>query len=119
MTQNFDSNCEKDIRVFYIQAIDEKERHDWIASMQDEILFSISEVCTLARLPERANAVQTKWSYNCNIDMKEKVNRHKSRFEAEEFTQIEGIDYFDLFSSQCGTPRSVMSLYHFLVTEGT
>ena len=68
--------------------------------MKDEMKsMSINDVCDLVEIPNGAKTVGCKWVYKTKRDSKGNVERFKERLIAKGFTQREGIDYNETFSS--------------------
>nr|GFC08327.1 putative ribonuclease H-like domain-containing protein [Tanacetum cinerariifolium] len=71
----------------------------WIEAMQEVLLqFKMQKVWILVDLPYGNKAVGTKWVYRNKKDERGIVIRNKSRFVAQGHTQVEGIDYEEVFA---------------------
>jgi hypothetical protein len=72
----------------------------WLGAMEDEIRYmSINKVWDLEEITKRAKTVGCKWVYKTKCDSKWNIERFKSQLVAKGFTQREGIDYTETFSS--------------------
>jgi len=66
---------------------------DEMKSMQDNNLWDLIE------LPEGMKPISCKWIFKTKKDSKANIWRYEAHLVAKGFTQKEGIDYKDLFSS--------------------
>ncbi|GJT27157.1 putative ribonuclease H-like domain-containing protein [Tanacetum coccineum] len=67
--------------------------------MQDELLqFKVQKVWTLVDLPNGKRVIGTKWVYRNKKDERGIVIKNKARLVAQGYTQIEGINYDEVFS---------------------
>ncbi|GJY50535.1 putative ribonuclease H-like domain-containing protein, partial [Tanacetum coccineum] len=72
----------------------------WIEAMQDELLqFRLQKVWRLVDLPKGKHAIGTKWVYRNKKDERGIVVRNKARLVAQGYTQEEGIDYDEVFTT--------------------
>jgi hypothetical protein len=72
----------------------------WFKAMEDELSSMNSNgVWDLVEISDGAKKVRCKWVYKTKYDSKGKVERFKVRLVAKGFTQREGIDYTEIFSS--------------------
>ena len=68
--------------------------------MQDEIRpMSTNGVWDLKRIPNGVKTVGCKWVYKTKYDFKRNIEIFKVRLMTKSFTQREGIDYNETFSS--------------------
>ena len=68
--------------------------------MQDEMRsMNTNGVWDLEAIPKGVKTVGCKWVYKTKPDFKGNIERFKERFVAKGFTQREGVDYNDTFSS--------------------
>ncbi|KAA0026048.1 gag-pol polyprotein [Cucumis melo var. makuwa] len=71
----------------------------WINAMQEELLqFKRKNVWALVPKPDEANIIRTKWIFKNKADESGCVTRNKSRFMAQGYAQIEGIDFDETFA---------------------
>ncbi|GJR42454.1 putative ribonuclease H-like domain-containing protein [Tanacetum coccineum] len=65
----------------------------WIEAIQEELLqFKLQEVWTLVDLPNRKEAIGSKWVFQNKKDVRGVMIRNKARLVAQWYTQEEGID---------------------------
>jgi hypothetical protein len=73
---------------------------NWLEAMQDEMKsISTNKVWDLEEIPKRGKTVCCKWVYKTKCDSRGNVERYKVRLMAKGFTQREGIDNNEIFSS--------------------
>jgi hypothetical protein len=71
----------------------------WINVMQEELgQFIRNEVWDLVPRPKKMNVIGTKWIYKNKSDEKGIVTRNKARLVAQEYAQIEGVDFDETFA---------------------
>lgn len=63
-------------------------------------------------LPPHKKAIGYNWIYKTKFHVDGTIERHKARLLAQEFTQVEGIDFFDISSlvAKLTTVRLLLSL---------
>jgi hypothetical protein len=72
----------------------------WLDAMKDEMRsMSVNKVWDLEEFPKGAKTVGCKWVYKTKCDSNGNIKRLKTRLVAKGFTQREGIDYTETFSS--------------------
>nr|GEX64061.1 zinc finger C2H2-type/integrase DNA-binding domain-containing protein [Tanacetum cinerariifolium] len=57
-----------------------------------------NETWTLEDLPKGKQAIDSKWVYKIKFKPNGKVEKYKARLVAKGFTQMEGVDYHDMFA---------------------
>ncbi|KAK2362195.1 putative mitochondrial protein [Trifolium repens] len=71
----------------------------WIDAMQEELNeFKRNEVWDLVPRPDGVNIIGTKWVYRNKSDESGVVTRNKARLVAQEYSQIEGVDFDETFA---------------------
>nr|GEX16374.1 putative ribonuclease H-like domain-containing protein [Tanacetum cinerariifolium] len=71
----------------------------WIETIQEELFqFKMQKVWVLVDLPHGKRAIGTKWVFKNKKDERGIVVRNKSRLVAQGHTQVEGIDYEEVFT---------------------
>jgi hypothetical protein len=76
------------------------EDPDWLFAMHEELNnFERIKVWTLVEKPKDCqNVIGTKWIFKNKRDANGIVIRNKARLVAEGFSQVEGIDYGEIFA---------------------
>ena len=71
---------------------------DWVLAMQEELNnFTRNEVWELVERPKQ-NVIGTKWVFRNKQDEHGVVRRNKARLAAQDFTQIEGLDFGEIYA---------------------
>jgi hypothetical protein len=84
----------------YKEAIKSKNLLKWHEAMEEELRsMSSNDVWDLVEIFDGAKRVGCKWVYKMKYDSKGKIERFNTRLVAKGFTQREGIDYKETFSS--------------------
>lgn len=57
-------------------------------------------------------AIRTKWVYDSKLDGKGTTTKYKARLVAKEYSQIEGVDFYEVFAPviRYATVRTVMTI---------
>jgi hypothetical protein len=67
---------------------------DWVNTMHEELNnFKRNQVCELVERPKRHNVIGTKWIFRNKQDQDGIVVRNKARLVAQDYTQVEGLDF--------------------------
>ncbi|GJU46098.1 retrovirus-related pol polyprotein from transposon TNT 1-94 [Tanacetum coccineum] len=87
--------------------------HSWIESMQDELnQFERLQVWELVPRLEGKNVIALKWIWKNKCDADNIVVRNKTRLMAKGYKQEEGIDFEELFTSDCPYLRLCRMFHH-------
>ncbi|KAL0355474.1 UNVERIFIED_CONTAM: Retrovirus-related Pol polyprotein from transposon TNT 1-94 [Sesamum radiatum] len=79
----------------YAQA---RRKFEWEKAMADEIEgFENNNTWYLTPLPEGKQAIGSKWFYKLKLSPDGSVSRYKARLVAKGYTQVEGVDYTEIF----------------------
>ena len=91
--------------VCYVSVVEPKSVNDalcdesWINTMHDKLAqFERNCVWKLVPRPHHTNVVSTKWIFKNKTDEFRQVIRNKARLVAQEYTQVEGIDFDETFA---------------------
>nr|AAK50132.1 putative gag-pol polyprotein [Oryza sativa Japonica Group] len=72
---------------------------DWMNAMHEELNnFARNKVWTLIERPRDHNVIGTKWIFRNKQDENGLVVRNKTRLVAQGFTQVEGLDFGEIFA---------------------
>ncbi|GBN16857.1 Retrovirus-related Pol polyprotein from transposon TNT 1-94 [Araneus ventricosus] len=75
------------------------ERENWCNALKEELeILKVRDVYEIVPRPKNKNVLGNKWVYTLKKDVTGKIKRYRARLVAQGFRQIEGIDYFDIFS---------------------
>ena len=75
------------------------EDADWIKFMHEELhQFIRNDVWELVPRPKDANVIGTKWIFKNKSNEHGTVIRNKSRLVAQGYTQVEGVDFDEIFA---------------------
>ncbi|CAM8997340.1 unnamed protein product [Rhodiola kirilowii] len=67
--------------------------------MQEELEeFARNDVCDLVPRFDGVNVIGTKWIFENKSDATSNITRNKARLVAQGYTQIEGIDFDEMFA---------------------
>jgi hypothetical protein len=71
---------------------------NWVIAIQEELNnFERNEVWTLVERPN-TNVIGTKWVFRNKQDENGVVTRNKARLVAQDFTQVEGLDFEETYA---------------------
>jgi hypothetical protein len=90
--------------------------HDpnWVVAMQEELNnFKCNKVLSLVERPKQ-NIVGTKWVFRNKQDEHEVVTRNKARLVAKSYSQVEGLDFDEIFA-----PVARLKSIHMLLAYAT
>ena len=66
--------------------------------MEEEMALDKNEAWDLVELPTRRNTIGNKWVFKKNLSAEGKVEKYKARLVAKGYSQVEGIDFGEIFS---------------------
>jgi hypothetical protein len=71
----------------------------WVGAMHAELEnFERNQVWTLVEPPRDVNVIGTKWGFKNKQGEDGEIVRNKARLVAQEFSQVEGLDFGEIFS---------------------
>ena len=91
-------NADPNTPISQKDAMNCKNKQEWINTMADEIEELNKYTWKLVPHPKGARPIKSKWVYAIKNDKDMKVTRHRARLVAKGFTQRHGIDYTEVFS---------------------
>ena len=78
---------------------DALQDESWVEAMHDELhQFQRNDVWTLALRLERVNIIGTKWIFHNKTNEEGNVIWNKARLVAQGYTQVEGVDFDEIFA---------------------
>ena len=81
------------------EAINSQDSDLWKKAMDEEMdSLDKNEAWNLVQLPARRKAVGSKWLFKKKLNAEGKVDNYKSRLVAKGYSQVEGIDFGEIFS---------------------
>ena len=96
----------------YKEAVYSNDAAHWRKAMEDEISSLIkNKTWELVDLPKNKNLVKSKWVYKTKLDEKGAIDRYKARLVAKGYSQIQGIDYEEVFApvAKIATIRTLLA----------
>nr|GEW33747.1 ribonuclease H-like domain-containing protein [Tanacetum cinerariifolium] len=88
-----------DVKSSFIYETIKEKVPSWIETMQEELFqFKMQKVWVLVDLPKGKRAIGSKWVFRNKKDEIGIVIRNKARLVAQGHTQVEGIDYEEVFA---------------------
>jgi len=97
----------------YDEAIGRADSAKWLEAMRLEF-NSLTDMGTweLVQLPPGRKVIETKWVFDLKLGGKGEILRHKARIVAKGFSQIFGIDFYEVFApvSRYATVRFIISV---------
>ncbi|XP_024171909.1 uncharacterized mitochondrial protein AtMg00820-like [Rosa chinensis] len=76
---------------------------NWISAMQEELnQFTRNDVWYLVPRPGNCNVIDTKWIFRNKSDEKGNVIRNKARLVAQDYSEVEGLDFDKTFAPVAG-----------------
>jgi hypothetical protein len=80
----------------YVQAVDHQVWREAMVEEYDSIVRN--DVWDVVPRPVGKSVVTSRWLYKTKIAADGSVEKHKARFVARGFSQIEGVDYDEMFA---------------------
>lgn len=90
---------ESGIPKSYEDAVSRTDGDKWIEALKFEFK-SLNDLGTweLVELPPRRKVIKTKWVFDIKFNGKGDIERYKTRLVAKGFSQIQGVDFHEVFS---------------------
>jgi hypothetical protein len=102
------------------EAVDSEDGNLWKRAMEEEMAsLDKNEAWDLVELPTRRNLVGSKWVFKKKLNAKGKVEKYKAQLVAKGYSQVEGIDFGEIFSpvTKLTSIRSVVVAFDFEVEQ--
>ena len=97
------------------EAVNSEDSDLWKKAMDEEMdSLDKNEAWNLVQLPVGRKVVGSKWLFKKKLNAKGKVNKYKSRLVAKGYSQVEGIDFGEIFS-----PVEKLTSIRFLLSIAT
>jgi hypothetical protein len=81
------------------EAVDSEDGNLWKRAMEEEMAsLDKNEAWDLVELPTGRNPIGSKWVFKKKINVEGKVEKYKSQLVAKGYSQVEGIDFGEIFS---------------------
>jgi hypothetical protein len=94
------------------EAVDSEDGNVWKRSMEEEIAsLDKNEAWDLVEFPTRRKPIGNKWVFKKKLNEEGKVEKYKARLVAKGYSQVEGIDFGEIFS-----PVSKLTSIRFLLS---
>jgi Reverse transcriptase (RNA-dependent DNA polymerase) len=104
-----------EIKAINPQSLKEaRQRSDWpkwqIAIQEELKALETASTWSIVERPENKNIVKNKWVFQIKRNTTGKVEQYKARLVAKGFTQVQGIDYYNMWA-----PMAKLRSIHFLL----
>jgi hypothetical protein len=81
------------------EAVDSEDGNLWKRAMEEEMAsLDKNEAWDLVELPTGRNPIGSKWAFKKKLNAEGKVEKYKARLVAKGYSQVEGIDFGEIFS---------------------
>jgi len=82
----------------YREAIDSAKHKEWMDAMRDEMdSMGRNKVWKPVDLPPQLKSIRNKWVFKIKYRVDGTIDKFKARLVSKEFTEIEGVDYKEIF----------------------
>ena len=89
---------DKGEHAHYEEAMMSPDFDKWIEAMKSEIgSMYENKVWTLTDMPDDRQAIQNKWIFKKKTDANGNVTVYKARLVAKSFSQVQGVEYDEIF----------------------
>jgi hypothetical protein len=81
------------------EAVDSEDGNLWKRAMEEEMAsLDKNEAWDLVEFPTGRKPTGSKWVFKTKMNMEGKVEKYKARLVAKGYSQVEGIDFGEIFS---------------------
>ena len=81
------------------EVVDSEDGNLWKRAMEEEMAsLDKNEAWDLVELPTGRNPIGNKWVFKKKLNAEGKVEKYKARLVAKGYSQVEGIDFGEIFS---------------------
>jgi hypothetical protein len=93
------------------EAVDSEDGNLWKKAMEEEMAsLDKNEAWDLVELPTRRNPIGSKWVFKKKLNAEGKVEKYKARLVAKGYSQVEGIDFGQIFSPVANLTSRILLL---------
>jgi hypothetical protein len=97
------------------EAVDSEDGNLWKRAMEEEMpSLDKNEAWDLVEFPTGRNPIGSKWVFKKKLNAEGKVEKYKARLVAKGYSQVEGIDFGEIFS-----PVAKLTSIRFLLSIAT
>jgi hypothetical protein len=112
---NFALSITDDDPITFREAVNSEDSKLWKKAMVEEMdALDKNEAWDIVELPTRRKYVGSKWLFKKKFNAQGKVEKYKSRLVAKGYSQVEGIDFGEIFS-----PIAKLTSIRFLLSIST
>ena len=80
------------------EAMDSEDGNIWKRAMEEEMAsLDKNEAWDLVEFPTRRKPIGSKWVFKRKLNAEGKVEKYKARLVAKGYSQVEGIDFGEIF----------------------